>query len=526
MACRESEQSERKKVAVIVGGGVAGTSCALHLHSLAPSTQILLIDPKPSLKLCRVLSPVTSTIQETEISEEDAESWCKHHNITFLRSRGIALSHSHVTVEDGSHIQFDTCCLASGARPFIPPALRNSKFAHCVLPLRDTYSIDCLRKSLSSARRVLVVGAGGIGMEVVHEISGCELVWVVKGTHIGGLFFDERVASFIQSYQHLANMAMNSAQSELSPEFMSDNVCANVKSENEANKPESMAASAVGPNWMGQRERATLFDTNGEPIISDDTEKARRGGRLEANANNRTDKDSSIGGGHTSVRVLAQCEVVELQSDKNGNWAVNAKLSNGTTIGCDLIIVGTGVSPNVEWTHGSGLVHGDDGGISVRPNEMKTNIGPSLFAAGDCTHVLEDLQSDWVQIRTWGQALAGGRAAANGMATCLGIAVENIGMGLEFDVFAHSTRFFGQRIVLLGRWKAQGLPNGFTVLEGNRETSFVQVVLHSGRVRGVVLVGDVDNAEVFENLIVGQMDVAWMGEDLVDESVDLENYFD
>lgn len=526
MESRESEQKEKKKVAVIVGGGVAGTSCALQLHSLAPSTQILLIDPRPSLKLCRVLSPVTSTIQETDICEENAEPWCRHRNITFLRSRAIALSLNRVTVEDGSHIQFDTCCLASGARPFIPSALRNPKFAHCVLPLRDTDSIECLRRSLSSARRVLVVGAGGIGMEVVHEISGCELVWVVKGTHIGGLFFDERVASFIESHQNLANMAMNSPHSELSPELLSKNVYTNVTSENEANKPESMSASAVGPNWMGQRERATLFDTNGEPIISDDSEKARRGGRLEANTSNPTSKDSSVGYGHSSVRVFTQCEVVELQSDKTGNWAVNAKLSNGTSISCDVIIVGTGVSPNVEWTHDSGLVYGDDGGISVRPNEMKTNIGASLFAAGDCTHVVEDLQSDWVQIRTWGQALAGGRAAANGMAICLGIAEENIGMGLEFDVFAHSTRFFGQRIVLLGRWKAQGLPDGFTILEGNRETSFVQVVLHNGRVRGAVLVGDVDNAEVFENLIVGQMDVAWMGEDLVDESIDLENYFD
>lgn len=55
---------------------------------------------------------------------------------------------------------------------------------------------------------------------------------------------------------------------------------------------------------------------------------------------------------------------------------------------------------------------------------------------------------------------------------------------------------------------------------------FVRVVLQTGIVRGAVLVGDVNDAEVSENLIVGRINVGWMADSLIDENVDLENYFD
>ncbi len=44
-----------------------------------------------------------------------------------------------------------------------------------VVWLRDTQSTLELRRKLHSARRVLVVGNGGIALELVHEIQGCEV---------------------------------------------------------------------------------------------------------------------------------------------------------------------------------------------------------------------------------------------------------------------------------------------------------------------------------------------------------------
>ena len=53
-----------------------------------------------------------------------------------------------------------------------------------------------------------------------------------------------------------------------------------------------------------------------------------------------------------------------------------------------------------------------------------------------------------------------------------------------------------------------------------------QVVLHNGRVRGALLIGETDLEETFENLILNRLNVGAMGLDLLDPCVDIEDYFD
>lgn len=54
----------------------------------------------------------------------------------------------------------------------------------------------------------------------------------------------------------------------------------------------------------------------------------------------------------------------------------------------------------------------------------------------------------------------------------------------------------------------------------------LQLVLHHGRVRGALLVGETDLEETFENLILNKLNVGAMGLDLLDPTIDIEDYFD
>lgn len=47
-----------------------------------------------------------------------------------------------------------------------------------------------------------------------------------------------------------------------------------------------------------------------------------------------------------------------------------------------------------------------------------------------------------------------------------------------------------------------------------------------GRMHGALLIGETDLEETFENLILNQMDLSSYGEDLLDPSIDIEDYFD
>lgn len=67
-----------------------------------------------------------------------------------------------VRCADGSAYEYDWLCVSTGARPRL--IAEHNPF---VIGLRDTDSIDALRRRLASARRIVIVGNGGIALELV-----------------------------------------------------------------------------------------------------------------------------------------------------------------------------------------------------------------------------------------------------------------------------------------------------------------------------------------------------------------------
>ena len=65
-----------------------------------------------------------------------------------------------------------------------------------VLCIRDDTSVAGLCAALKDARRILLVGNGGIAMELSQAVTSCELVWAVKNKYIGNTFFDASASAF------------------------------------------------------------------------------------------------------------------------------------------------------------------------------------------------------------------------------------------------------------------------------------------------------------------------------------------
>ena len=59
--------------------------------------------------------------------------------------------------------------------------------------------VCALRARLSTARRVVVLGNGGIALELVHALRAlprAEVVWAVRDGYIGNTFFDASASAF------------------------------------------------------------------------------------------------------------------------------------------------------------------------------------------------------------------------------------------------------------------------------------------------------------------------------------------
>lgn len=375
-------------------------------------------------------------------------------------------------------------------------------------------------------------------MELVHEITDCQIVWLVKGTHAGTAFFDKRAMDTLSDLFGLAEFSCDRAEDVVKSNGRRtggrgklgnglDATSINRVAQNSDEKHTQSYGGGVGPEWVRRRF---------EPILLDGK------GTVETQPRSKyTELKGGISGSQKSVTIALESEILRVERDDAGEWPVVAHLSDGSNLGTDIILVGTGVLPNVDWLTGSGIeldqgvaynsqqyLNNCRGGILVSAENMSTNVR-GIFAAGDCTTVRpETVGTNWMQMRLWSQAQTAGRACAQSMAAFLKGETAACS-GLDFDVFAHATQFFSKKVVLLGRYNAQGLKDNYKMVEsggGKEGNHYIRVVLENGRVRGAILVGEVDKAETFENLILDGLDVSRLEEELVDPSVDIEDYFD
>lgn len=154
---------------VIVGGGQAGARCAeaLRLHRFAGRITIVAQEavlPYERPPLSKSLLAGTSTVEHAYVLPP---AWYAEHDVKVVPGRTVVRLNrpfKEIHLDDGSSLPYDILILATGARPRVP-AISGSDLAG-VLTLRDTVDAKALQSRLHRGRRLVVIGAGLIGMEV------------------------------------------------------------------------------------------------------------------------------------------------------------------------------------------------------------------------------------------------------------------------------------------------------------------------------------------------------------------------
>jgi small subunit ribosomal protein S18b len=201
---------------------------------------------------------------------------------------------------------------------------------------------------------------------------------------------------------------------------------------------------------------------------------------------------------------------------------VYARLTSGRTYGCDLVVSATGVVPGGD-LYRAVLAVEPEGGVVVDP-VMRTSA-ERVYAAGDLVSPGWEPAPHWLHRRLWSQARQTGLQAA--LAMVADAKGEEITQDFCFQVFAHVTKFFGYKVVLLGLFNGQRLDHQYDILlRTTPGVEYIKVVLKDGRMQGALLIGETGLEETFENLILNQLDLTSYGEDLLDPDIDIDDYFD
>jgi hypothetical protein len=359
--------------------------------------------------------------------------------------------------------------------------------------------------------------------------------------------------------------------------------------------------SSAGPDWFKRINASLHFDDifddekdaievkmkrkEGEVVEIDNEDDDDDRDNVEEKENNQNeDLDACL---TSVVNVLFETDWLSIETNceikdvvpfvENGCKNATVHLTNNTSVS-DVVVVAAcvGVEPNGCDLFGDeataketfGFVKSDgnnnmfitDGMRVTETFELELSNKPNVFfAAGDCAlceRRNEDKSTNWFQMRSWSQAAQSGAQCARSM---LRVDGYEYGLGFNFELFTHSTTFFGLKVVLLGSFNLQKfLPEAdekdVRILSRkfiddddasgtsndaagkNKEdvfssslcsnSSFIRVVTYKGKVVGAVLVGETNLEETFENLIQDKIDVSHLESDLLDPDVDIEDYFD
>lgn len=195
---REWTESQRY---VIVGAGAGGTAAAIMLRKHGFIGAITVITEDSSLPYDRPnLSKdyMTGTIPEDWIHLE-SEEYYQTHKIHFeLKTSVVRIDSHHRTLllSNGKTLRYDRCLLATGGEPIRPPIPGIDKGN--VYYLRTIQDCRRIVARTSWAHRVVVIGAGFIGLEVaaslrqrnmdVHVVAPEEMPLMrALGVHVGSV---------------------------------------------------------------------------------------------------------------------------------------------------------------------------------------------------------------------------------------------------------------------------------------------------------------------------------------------------
>ncbi|KAK5966274.1 Pyridine nucleotide-disufhide oxidoreductase [Trichostrongylus colubriformis] len=459
---------------VIVGGGIAGVSCLRQfLVSLHSSDSIILISASKRVKTVSQWKMVGQYTEQFEVNEDEMVS--DDPRFVFIQAEVVRWNYKskELFLSDRSDsVKYDRLCIATGAIPISP--FKNEK----VLTIRDTESAEQLRRRLQGAKHVAVIGNGGIATELVFEMKGISLSWIIRDDSISSVFFNPAFTAFFQKRVDVGRQegAKNTGVVKRLRHCLDE--------PGEKTITRNVAGCALGPDWISS-------------LSCEDSSQGR------------------------SVKIIRNVEVKMVADVEDG---LRLSLSNGCDVQCDFAIWATGVVPATSiWTDNCKdlRVASSDGGIVV-DDAMRTSIS-DVYACGDVCSTMWSAPSEyWKQMRLWTQARQMGDYCARSM-----MSNGDIEKDFCFELFTHTTSFFGFKVVFLGDFKAEHQPEGWYTIERIIEDDqFVQCIMFNHRVVGAVLVGETDLEETMENLILNKTDLERIEENFLDPQIDIEDYFD
>lgn len=187
---------------VIIGGGPAGVTVADQIRKDNKSVSVCILSEEKVLPYFRLK---LGHYLQNPIDEKfflRPPEWYQINNIKlFLNSKveECSFSKRFVVLKD-QKIQWNYLVIASGSKPYIPEQMQNNMLKNFIFTFRSYDDLIALKKRISDVEKVIIVGAGLLGLELASVFEGKETVLIELSKRILPKQLDEIASLLLEEY--------------------------------------------------------------------------------------------------------------------------------------------------------------------------------------------------------------------------------------------------------------------------------------------------------------------------------------
>lgn len=254
---------------VIIGNSAAAVGCIEGIRKTDTKGEITVISDEVHHTYSR---PLISYYLLGKVTKETMryrdENFYKDNNVTaLLGEKAVKIDKKEVTLESGKTVPFDKLLIATGSSPFVPPMKGLDSVANKFSFMKFDDAL-ALEKALTPASKVLIVGAGLIGLKCAEGIGRItkDITVVDLADRILSSILDEEGAALMQ--KHLEEAGMKFHLSDCVETF--DSSVAHLKSGKEVVFDVLVLAVGVRPNTELAQNAGAAVEKG---IVTDETQK-------------------------------------------------------------------------------------------------------------------------------------------------------------------------------------------------------------------------------------------------------------
>ena len=184
----------KKTDVLVIGGSAAGMVVSLTGKSAYPEKSFTMIKKQKDVMVPCGIPYIFGTLDSSQLNIMPVDNMMDKAGVTSLVGEVVAIDRAakSVRLADGEIIEYEKLVLSTGSTPVIPRWLKGGDKKNVYTVPKDRIYLDEMKEKLAGCRRVVVIGAGFIGVEFSDEFAkhGHEVVLVEKRSHILALAFD------------------------------------------------------------------------------------------------------------------------------------------------------------------------------------------------------------------------------------------------------------------------------------------------------------------------------------------------